>query len=233
MKDSSILQNVQARESSLLRSVYMWLFAGLLVTAAVSYGVSMSTTLLRLIYGNPFVLIVIACVQVFVAVSLGARAERMSEGGAIASFLVYACLTGVTFSSIFLLFSEASITKAFISAAAVFLGASVYGSLTKKDVRSWSRFLFMGLFGLIIATLINLIFYTSTLDLIISAFGVVLFTGLTVWDTNKICAMNRQFGADMTSSELTKLGIIGALDLYLDFINIFLYLLRIFGRNND
>ena len=104
--------------------------------------------------------------------------------------------------------------------------------ILKKNVRSWSRYLFMGLFGLLIASVINMIFYTSTMDLIISAVGVVLFTGLTAWDTNKIVAMNREFSGYMSQADYTKIGILGALDLYLDFLNIFLYLLRFFGNGN-
>lgn len=233
MKDTSILRNVELREASLLKSVYMWLFAGLLLTAGVSFGVSQSPALLNFFLGNPFSLLILAGAQIFVAISLSARTENMREGKAVGFFLLYAALTGITFGSIFVVFSASAITKAFLSASAVFLGASLYGTFSKKNVRSMGRYLFMGLWGILIATLLNMFFYSSTMDLMISIAGVVLFTGLTIWDTNKICDINRRFGSEMSSSELTKLGVVGALDLYLDFINIFLYLLRIFGRSDD
>ena len=232
MKDKSVLQNVQLRENSLLTSVYMWLVAGLALTACVSYALSKSPSLMSLVLSNPYSLIIVAIAQLAVVFFLSARLQQMRTGSAIFSFVLYAVLTGITFSILFIVYSPTAITKAFFSAAGVFVGASVYGAVTKKNVRSWGRYLFMGLWGIIIASLINMFFYTSSLDLMISIVGVLLFTGLTVWDTNKICDLNREFGSELTSADMTKLGIMGALELYLDFINIFLYLLRIFGRDN-
>lgn len=232
MKDRSVLQNVQLRENSLLTSVYMWLVAGLALTACVSYALSKSPALMSLVLSNPYSLIIVAIAQLAVVFFLSARLQQMRTGSAIFSFVLYAVLTGLTFSILFIVYSPTAITKAFFSAAGVFVGASVYGAVTRKNVRSMGRYLFMGLWGIIIASLINMFFYTSTFDLMISIFGVLLFTGLTVWDTNKICDLNREFGSELTSADMTKLGIMGALELYLDFINIFLYLLRIFGRDN-
>ena len=156
----------------------------------------------------------------------------MKAGTAVLTFFLYAILTGVTFSILFLAYAPEAMAKAFISSASVFAGASIYGAFSRKNVRSWGRYLFMGLFGLVIATMINMFFFSSMMDLLISMVGVVLFTGLTIWDTNKIVAMNREYGGYISQADYTKLGILGALDLYLDFINIFLYVLRLFAHGN-
>ena len=232
MSDLSILQNVERRENTLLRNVYLYLFAGLLLTAAVSFALSQSAALMRTIVLNPMVMVIVAIAQIAVVMVLAGRTERMKSSTAIITFFSYAVLTGITFSVLFIAYAPSAMAKAFLSSAAVFLGGSLYGAFTKRNVMSWGRFLFMGLFGLLFATLINMFFYTSALDMLISAVGVVLFTALTAWDTNKIVALNREFGGEISQSDYTKLGIMGALDLYLDFINIFLYLLRFFGNGN-
>ena len=116
---------------------------------------------------------------------------------------------------------------------AVFGAGAIYGTLTKRDIRGMGSYLMMGLIGLIIASLLNLFMRSSGFDFIISIIGVLLFTGLSAWDARRVADINNQFGPDMTNEELTKIGILGALELYLDFLNIFLYLLRIFGRSSD
>lgn len=233
MNDLNVLQNTRARENTLLRSVYMWLFAGLLLTAGTSYIVSHSATMIRLLYSNMFVTMALAIAQVFIAINLSMKLERMTEKQAIGHFLFYSALTGVSLSSIFIVFAGTTIVKAFIGAASVFLGATIFSAFTKRDVRSWGNYLSMGLFGLIFVTFMNMFFRSSTMDLMISVVGVVLFTGLTAWDTKKILAMNDAFGSSMTKEEYTKIGIIGALEIYLDMINIFMYLLRIFANSDD
>ncbi len=232
MRDLSILQNVERRENTLLRNVYLYLFAGLALTAIVSFALSQSVTLMRAVVLNPISMLIVVIAQFAAVFFISARVESMKSSTAVMAFFLYSILTGITFSVLFIAYSPLSMTKAFLSASAVFVGASLYGTFSKKNVRSWSRYLFMGLFGLLIASVINMIFYTSTMDLIISAVGVVLFTGLTAWDTNKIVAMNREFSGYMSQADYTKIGILGALDLYLDFLNIFLYLLRFFGNGN-
>ena len=233
MNDLNVIQNTRARENTLLRSVYMWLFAGLLLTAGTSYLVSHSATMIRLVYSNMFIPMALAIAQVFIAMHLSMRLETMTEKQAIGHFMFYSALTGVSLSSIFLVFTGTTIVRAFIGASTVFVGATIFSVFSKKDIRNWGNYLFMGLFGLIAVTFMNMFFRSSSMDFMISIIGVVLFTGLTAWDTKKILAMNDAFGSNMTRDEFTKIGIIGALEIYLDMINIFMYLLRIFANSDD
>lgn len=228
-----ILKDVKLRENALMKNVYLWMILGLAVTAGIAFFVSTSEAALRFIFLNPIVTIAIFIAQLVLVMVLSGRVERLSTGAAVGTFLGYSALTGVTLSSIFLAYTGTSIAVAFISALSVFVGGAVYGAVTKKDLRSWGGYLTMGLFGLIIASLLNMLFRSSGLDLIVSFVGVVLFTGLTAWDSQRVSDINREYGQSMTNEELTKLGILGALSLYLDFLNIFLYLVRIVGRSDN
>lgn len=232
-KKAIILRDVKLRENALMKSVYLWMILGLALTAGVSFGVSQSMTLVRYILFNPVVTIIVFIAQIALVMILSGRVERLSTGSAIALFLGYSALTGVTLSSIFIAYTRTSIAIAFVSALSVFAGGAIYGTVTKKSLKSWGGYLMMGLFGLIIASLLNMFFSSSAFNFLVSIVGVVLFTGLTAWDSQRIAEMNAQYGPDMTNEELTKIGILGALDLYLDFINIFLYLVRIFGRSDN
>lgn len=232
-KKELILRDVKLRENVLMKNVYLWMILGLAVTAGIAFFVSTSEAALRFIFLNPIVTIAIFIAQLVLVMVLSGRVERLSTGAAVGTFLGYSALTGVTLSSIFLAYTGTSIAIAFMSALSVFIGGAIYGAVTKKDLRSWGGYLTMGLFGLIIATLLNMLFRSSGLDLIVSVIGVVLFTGLTAWDSQRVSDINREYGPSMTSEELTKLGILGALSLYLDFLNIFLYLVRIVGRSDN
>lgn len=232
-KKSIVLRDVKIRENALMKSVYLWMILGLAITAAVAFFTSQSATLLRYLVLNPFVTIAVFIAQLVLVMVLSGRVERLSTGAATAIFLGYSALTGLTLSTIFLVYTGTSIFTAFIAALSVFAGGAIYGAVTKKDLRGIGGYLTMGLFGLIIASLLNMLFRLSALDFLISIVGVVLFTGLTAWDSQRIADINRQYGSEMTSEELTKIGILGALNLYLDFLNIFLYLLRIFGRSDN
>ena len=228
-----VLRDVKLRENALMKNVYLWMILGLAVTAGIAFFVSTSEAALRFIFLNPIVTIAIFIAQLVLVMVLSGRVERLSTGAAVGTFLGYSALTGVTLSSIFLAYTGTSIAVAFMSALSVFIGGAIYGAVTKKDLRSWGGYLTMGLFGLIIASLLNMLFRSSGLDLIVSVIGVVLFTGLTAWDSQRVSDINREYGPSMTSEELTKLGILGALSLYLDFLNIFLYLVRIIGRSDN
>ncbi len=232
-RKSIILRDVHLRENVLTKNVYLWMILGLAITAGVSYLSATSVAILRFIYSNPLVTIAIFIAQIVLVMVLSSRVERLSTGAAIGIFIGYSALTGLTLSSVFLAYTGTSIAIAFVSALSVFVGGALYGAITKKDLRSMGGYLTMGLFGLIIASLLNFLFASSALDLVISVVGVVLFTGLTAWDAQRIAAMNQAYGSEMTNEELTKIGILGALDLYLDFINIFLYLVRIVGRSDN
>lgn len=228
-----ILRDVKLRENALMKNVYLWMILGLAVTAGIAFFVSASEVALRFIFLNPIVTIGIFIAQLVLVMVLSGKVESLSTGAAIGIFLGYSALTGVTLSSIFLAYTGTSIAIAFVSALSVFAGGAIYGAVTKKDLRSWGGYLTMGLFGLIIASLLNMLFRSSGLDLIVSIVGVVLFTGLTAWDSQRVSDINREYGDSMTNEELTKIGILGALSLYLDFLNIFLYLVRIVGRSDN
>lgn len=229
-KKEFILASCERRENALLKNVYLWMSLGLIITAIVSYAVSQNNALLRLIYSNSIMLLFLVFAQFGLVFYLTARLKEMKANTAIGLFLGYSVVTGITLSSVFMIYAGALISQAFLTAALMFVGASFYAFVTKRNVASWSHYLMMGLWGLIVATLINAFFPGSTrMTMIISLVGVVLFLGLTVYDTAKIKAMNDAYGSEMNQDEFVKIGIIEALSLYLDFLNLFLYLLRIFG----
>ena len=161
---------------------------------------------------------------------LTARLNKLSLTSATMMFIGYSVLNGVTLASIFLVYTMSSIASTFFICAATFGVMSAYGAMTKTDLSSMGKLLFMGLIGLIIATLVNVFVGNSMLDLIISYVGVLVFVGLTAWDTQKIKMMLAD--ADYMDESTQKLALIGALSLYLDFVNLFLYLLRIFGKRD-
>lgn len=235
MNDSriDILSNVSARENGLLKSVYSFMSLGLFVTAIVSYLASRSPAVMNIFLRNPMGTLVLVFAQFGLVFYLSARIETMSRENAIIAFFSYSVLTGLSLSVIFLVYTASVIYQAFLSCALMFGVTSIFAATTKKNIASWGNYLTMALFGLIIASIINMFFRSNGMTMMISLLGVIIFVGLTAWDTQKIVQMNRRYGDVMSVDEYTKLGILGALELYLDFINIFLYLLRIFGNRRD
>ena len=228
----SVLQNTQARANGLLKHVYGYMFVGLLLTSVFSFLVSQSSRAVAFIYSNPFVTIILCVAELALVFYLSARIERISMRSAQLCFFAYSILTGVTLSSVFLVYTGASIAKAFVTTCLMFGGLTVYAGVTKRNSASWGTYLMMGLWGIIIAGAINMFFGFRSVDLLISVLGVVVFLGLTVYDTKRVLDMNREYGSEMTEDEYVKLGVIGALNLYLDFLNIFLYLLRLFSSSS-
>ena len=228
----SVLQNTQARANGLLKHVYGYMFVGLLLTSVFSFLVSQSSRAVAFIYSNPFVTILLCVAELALVFYLSARIERISMRSAQLCFFAYSILTGVTLSSVFLVYTGASIAKAFVTTCLMFGGLTVYAGVTKRNIASWGTYLMMGLWGIIIAGAINMFFGFRRVDLLISVLGVVVFLGLTVYDTKRVLDMNREYGSEMTEDEYVKLGVIGALNLYLDFLNIFLYLLRLFSSSS-
>ena len=218
----SVLQNTQARANGLLKHVYGYMFVGLLLTSVFSFLVSQSSRAVAFIYSNPFVTIILCVAELALVFYLSARIERISMRSAQLCFFAYSILTGVTLSSVFLVYTGASIAKAFVTTCLMFGGLTVYAGVTKRNIASWGTYLMMGLWGIIIAGAINMFFGFRSVDLLISVLGVVVFLGLTVYDTKRVLDMNREYGSEMTEDEYVKLGVIGALNLYLDFLNIFL-----------
>ncbi len=216
---------------ALIRKVYTWMAMALAITGVTAYGVSISPNLLNLIFGSKLVFFGLIVAELAVVMLLSARLHRLSLTTATLMFVGYSVLNGVTLASIFLVFTMSSIATTFFICAATFAVMSAYGALTKTDLSSMGKLMFMALIGLIIATVVNLFVASSGLDLIISYVGVLVFVGLTAWDTQKIKAMLAE--ADYMDESAQKIALIGALSLYLDFVNLFLYLLRIFGARRD
>jgi FtsH-binding integral membrane protein len=229
---TQMLSQVKNRERSILKNVYLWMTAGLAMTGVVSYAVATNHTLLRMFLGSSVSFLFIIFAQFGLVIYLSARLQKMASTSAIAAFMGYSILTGITLSVIFYAYSGLVISRAFFTTAASFGGMSLYGMTTKRDLDGIGHYLIMGLWGIIIASLINMFLGSANVYYIISIIGVLVFLGLTAWDTQKIRKMNDAYGPSMDEETYIKLSIIGALMLYLDFINIFLFLLRIFGRNN-
>ncbi len=224
-----VLSTPQVRERNLIKNVYLWMTAGLSLTGVVAYIVAASPSIMRFILGNSFVFLFIVIGELALVFYLSSRLKTMEVGNAVAAFIGYSLLNGLLMSTIFWIYTGISIATAFLTTAAAFGGMSVYAMTTKRDLRGWGYYLSMGLWGLIIASLINLFLGSPTMYYLVSAAGIILFMGLTAWDTQRIRTVNEQYGDSMTAEEYTKISIIGALNLYLDFINIFLYLLRFLG----
>lgn len=229
---AQMLSSVRNRERSILKNVYLWMTAGLALTGVVSYLVATNPSLMRIFLGSGVSFLFIVVAQFAVVFYLMARLDKMTSTSAIASFGAYSILTGITLSVIFYAYSGLVISRAFFTTAAAFGGMSLYGMTTKRDLDGIGHYLIMGLWGIIIASVINLFLGSANIYYFISIIGVLVFLGLTAWDTQKIRRMNDAYATRMDEETYIKLSIIGALMLYLDFINIFLFLLRIFGRNN-
>jgi len=207
--------------------------AGLSLTALIAFFVASNPPLLRALVGNTMGFLLIVVGQFALVFYLSARLDRMSQASAIGAFLAYSALNGIMLSTIFAVYAGVVIYKTFFTTALMFGGMSIYAMTTKRDLNRFGSYLVMGLWGLIIASLINMFFRSSGLEYLISFIGVGIFLGLTAWDTQKIIRMNEQYGSGIDEETFTKLSIIGALSLYLDFLNLFLFFLRIFGRSDN
>ncbi len=216
-----------------VRSVYNWMCIGLALTGFIAFYVSHSETMVRLVFGNRLVFFGLIIVELVLVFSIASKVNRMSAATATSLFVIYSALNGVTLSFIFLAYARASIVSTFFICSATFLACSVYGWTTKRDLTSWGGFLMMGLIGIIIASLVNMFIRSSAMSMVVSYIGVVVFVGLTAYDTQKIKDMALSQPAGLDGAVVRKGAILGALSLYLDFINLFLMLLRIFGGSRD
>lgn len=215
--------------SLVMRQVYLRMFLALLVTAITAYYVAVTPAVTQFVFGSRVVFWILIIAEFGLVIGLSAALHKMSTTTANVMFLLYAILNGVTLSSIFFVYQLGSIAFTFFITAGVFLAMSIYGYVTKKDLNTFGSYCVMGLFGIIIATLVNLFVHSSTLEWIVSFIGVGIFMGLTAWDTQKI----KESAYAIEPSGVGKLAVIGALSLYLDFINMFLYLLRFFGNSRN
>ena len=231
--DTAVRTRAEVLVSDYVRSVYNWMGIGLALTGFVAYYVSTSESLRRLVFGNPLLLLVLIVAELGLVFSIAGMVNRMSASTATALFVIYSGLNGVTLSSIFLIYVQSSIVSTFFVCAATFIACSLYGWMTKKDLTSLGGFMMMGLIGIVIASLVNLFIKSSSVSMIISYIGVFVFVGLTAYDTQKIKHMAMTQPANLDGAVVRKGAILGALSLYLDFINLFLMLLSIFGQRRD
>lgn len=227
-----VIENVSSAYRTLLGKVYMWMTLALAVTGLISYYVASNPAVLQAIVtsSGTFWLLVIA--ELALVFFLSARIMKMSFSTAGIMFALYSVLNGVTMSFIFLAYTATSVATAFFVTAGMFAAMSFAGFTMKKDLSSFGSFFMMALVGLIIASLVNMFLANSVLYWVITYVGVLLFTGLTAYDTQKIKQMLLQYGDDVNDNT-QKLALLGSLSLYLDFINLFLYILRFFGNNRE
>ena len=212
-----------------LAKVFNWMAIGLGLTGFAAFLTINSQTALQLIFGNKMVFYALIFGELGMVFYLSARIERISAQAATGLFVAYSILNGVTLSAILLLYTMTSVAATFFIAAGMFAAMAVYGFVTKKDLTSWGSFLFMGLIGIIIAMVVNIFLASPMMSWVISAIGVLIFTGLTAYDVQKITRMGEQGIMDGGEAVIRKGAIMGALALYLDFINLFLMLLRLMG----
>jgi uncharacterized protein len=229
MQNSSLFLDraqVQTRVNSFVRGVYNWMALGLALTGVVAYLVATNEPVLRFVYQARFLFFIGEIALVFF---LAARIQRLQASTATALFMFYAALNGATLSFIFLVYTGSTIASTFFICAATFFALSLYGWTTKRDLSGLGQFLFMGVIGILIASVVNLFMHSQGMQMIISYIGVLVFTGLTAYDTQKIKMMALSQPADLSAAVVRKGSIMGALQLYLDFILMFQYLLFILG----
>lgn len=218
--------------NNFVRSVYNWMAVGLALTGFVAFYVSTNVNILRLI-ASPVIQIVLFIAVIGMVVAISGMVNRMSAGTATGLFVVYSGLMGVLLAPIFIVYTQASIASTFFICSGTFVACSIYGWTTKRDLTSLGGFFTMGLIGLIIASLVNMFIRSSAMHYIIGYIGVIVFVGLTAYDTQKLKNMALAQPAGLDGAVVRKGAIVGALSLYLDFINLFLMLLRIFGQARD
>ena len=218
--------SLTAYMTQVMRKVYVKMFLGLLVTAITSWLVLSSQSLLLTLLQSRGLLIGLCVGELALVFPLSMAINKLSSPVATLLFYLYAVLNGVTLTPIFLVYTMSSIALTFFVTAGVFLAMSIYGYTTKSDLTKFGTFMVMALIGLIVCTIINIFWANSVMDWIISFAGVAIFIGLTAWDTQKI----KQMAQETDETNAGKLATLGALSLYLDFINLFLYLLRFLGN---
>ena len=222
---------MQAAFPVLMRKVYTWMTLALVLTGLTAYGVATSPGIMMALYSNSALMWGLVIAEFALVIGISAAINRLSLATATLMFVAYSVINGAMLSSIFMIYTAASIASVFFITAATFAVMALIGYTTKTDLTSVGKLLFMALIGLVIATIVNIFIGSSTLTMICSYVGVLIFVGLTAYDSQKIKNMLMQAPDAGESSQ--KLALLGALTLYLDFINLFIYLLRIFGDRRD
>jgi hypothetical protein len=217
------------RVTAFLSRVYGWMFAGLLITALTASAVASSPALLEVFILNRLVFWVLIFAQLGLVFYLAARVNKVAPVTAACLFVLYSALVGVTSSVILLIYTGASIASTFIITAGMFGATAVFGTVTKRSLAGLGQFLFMGLIGIILASIVGFFWHNEALQFVISVVGVLVFTGLTAWDAQRL----KQMAVALPEGRMGAFAVVGALSLYLDFINLFFFLLRFTGNRRD
>lgn len=224
------MAQANAQASTLfLAKVFNWMAIGLGLSGLTAFAVTNSVAAQRIIFGNPIVFYGLIFGELGLVFYLSARVQKISAAAATRLFVLYSALNGATLSAVFLTYTRSSVTSAFLIAGGMFAAMAIYGMVTKKDLSSLGSFMFMGLIGMIIAAVVNMFLASPMLSWIISGVGVIVFTGLTAYDVQKISAIGAGGILQQGDAAIRKGAIMGALALYLDFINLFLSLLHLLG----
>ena len=213
------------RVTAFLRAVYGWMFVGLAVTAVVAFATASSPTALNLVFSNRLVFFALIGGQLGLVFYLSARVAKLAPATAAGLFVLYSALTGVTLSVILLAYTGASVANAFFVCAGTFAAMAIYGSTTSRSLAGVGQFLFMGLIGVVLASIVGIFWQNNMLQFVIACVGVIVFTGLTAWDAQRL----KQMALALPEGQGGSYAVVGALSLYLNFINLFLMLLRLLG----
>jgi len=216
------------RVTAFLRSVYGWMCVGLGVTAVTAFAVAGSPALVQAIFGNRLLFFGLIIAELGLVFYLSARVQRLAPGVAAGLFLFYSALNGVTLSFVLLAFTGTSVATTFVVTAGMFGALALFGS-TKRSLAGVGQFVFMGLIGLVLASVVGLFWHNNGLQFVISVVGVIVFTGLTAWDAQRL----KQMAMALPDGQMGSFAVVGALSLYLDFINLFLFLLRFLGGRRN
>ena len=217
------------RVGAFLSKVYGWMFAGLLITAVTAFAVASSPGLIEALILNRIIFWGLLFAQLGLVFFLSARVDKVQPLTAAGLFILYSALTGVTSSVILLLYTGASIVQTFIVTAGMFGATAVFGTVTKRSLAGVGQFFFMGLIGLILASIVGIFWHSAALQFVISVVGVLVFTGLTAWDAQRL----KQMAVALPDGRVGAYAVVGALSLYLDFINLFFFLLRFTGNRRN
>jgi uncharacterized protein len=217
------------RVGAFLSRVYGWMFVGLLITAGIAFAVASSPALIETLILNRLLFWGLLFAQLGLVFYLSARVDKVAPTTAAGLFVLYSALVGVTSSVILLIYTSASITQTFIITAGMFGATAIFGTVTRRSLAGLGQFLFMGLFGLILAMIVGFFWHSEALQFVISVVGVLVFTGLTAWDAQRL----KQMAVALPDGRVGAFAVVGALSLYLDFINLFFFLLRFTGNRRD
>jgi len=228
------IQQAQAQASTIfLAKVFNWMAIGLGLTGLMAFVTVNSPAMQQLIFGNKMMFYGLMFAEIGMVLYLSARLQHISSQAATGLFLLYSALNGVTLSAILMIYTMSSVAATFFITAGMFGSMAVYGLVTKRDLSGMGSFMFMGLIGMVIASVVNIFLGSSMISWVVSCLGVIIFTGLTAYDVQKITQMGAAGIMDQGESAIQKVAIMGALTLYLDFINLFLSLLQFFGNRRD